>query len=44
MAANRATRCSPKELRQAFKNLGLPTWISNDALNDPERESLLRKH
>ncbi|HFK4420739.1 TPA: hypothetical protein ACGZ84_004169 [Vibrio parahaemolyticus] len=42
MAANRSSSCSFDELKQAFKDLGLPSWAADDAISAQKTSELLR--
>ncbi len=44
MASKRATSCSSTELKQAFKDLGLPSWVADDAISAQKVSELLRKN
>ncbi|HFU0228936.1 TPA: hypothetical protein ACGTRQ_003534 [Vibrio parahaemolyticus] len=44
MASKRATSCSSAELKQAFKDLGLPSWVADDAVSAQKASELLRKN
>ncbi|WP_335928825.1 hypothetical protein [Vibrio parahaemolyticus] len=44
MAANRASSCSTDELKQAFKDLGLPSWAADEAVSAQKSSELLRKN
>lgn len=42
MASTRATSCSRSELIEAFKSMGLSSWMADAALNSPNGDKLLR--
>ncbi len=42
MAANRATRCSAAELKEAVRSMGFSTWWVDDAIT--KNPDILRKH
>lgn len=44
MASKRATSCSRSEFVEAFRAMGIPVWIADDALRSPNSDRLLKRN